>query len=93
MAQVRARISCQTDCAALKPSTSVVFEDVWTKPVAAGRPADAPFEYSYADLATPAPTSPECVAAWHSGAALRFITNSTSIRCGASRASPSTWTA
>jgi len=67
MAQVRARISCQTDCAALKPSTSVVFEDVWTDPVAAGRPADAPFEYSYADLATPAPTSPECVTNWHSG--------------------------
>ncbi len=67
MAQVRARISCQTDCAALKPSTSVVFEDVWTDPVAAGRPADAPFEYSYADLATPAPTSPECVPSWHAG--------------------------
>jgi hypothetical protein len=67
MAQVRARISCQTDCAALKPSTSVVFEDVWTDPVAAGRPADAPFEYSYSDLATPAPTSPECVTAWHAG--------------------------
>jgi hypothetical protein len=67
MAQVRARISCQTDCAALKPSTSVVFEDVWTDPVAAGRAPDAPFEYSYADLSTPAPTSPECVTAWHAG--------------------------
>ncbi len=67
MAQVRARISCQTDCAALKPSTSVVFEDVWTDPVAAGRAPDAPFEYSYADLSTPAPTSPECVTTWHAG--------------------------
>jgi hypothetical protein len=57
MAQVRARISCQTDCAALLPSTSVEFKDVWTDPVAAGRAPDAPFTYSYSDLATKAPTS------------------------------------
>jgi Hydrazine synthase alpha subunit middle domain len=67
MAQVRARISCQTDCAALQPSTNIVFEDVWTDAVAAGRPPDAPFAYSYADLATPAPTSADCVTTWRSG--------------------------
>jgi hypothetical protein len=67
MAQVRARISCQTDCADLQPSTSIRFADVWTDPVAAGRPADAPFDYDYADLTTPAPTSPDCVTSWRAG--------------------------
>jgi hypothetical protein len=64
MAQVRARVSCQTDCAALSPSVDVEFEDVWTDPVAAGRAADAPFAYAYADLQTPAPTSEECQTRW-----------------------------
>ena len=67
MAQTRARISCQTDCAAIKPSMNVVFEDVWTDPVAAGRPPDASFDYSYADLTTPAPTTVDCVNAWRAG--------------------------
>ena len=67
MAQVRARISCQTDCAALQPGTNIVFEDVWTDAAAAGRPPDASFAYSYADLATPAPTSADCVTSWRSG--------------------------
>ena len=67
MAQVRARISCQTDCADLQPSTSIRFTDVWTDPVAAGRPADAPFAYDYADLTTPAPTTPDCVTSWRAG--------------------------
>jgi len=67
MAQVRARISCQTDCAALQPNTNLVFEDVWTDAAAAGRPPDAPFAHSYADLGTPAPTSVDCVTSWRSG--------------------------
>ncbi len=68
MAQVRARISCQTDCAALEPSLDVVFEDVWTDPAAAGRPADAPFAWRYADLETPAPvTASDCATSWRSG--------------------------
>ncbi len=67
MAQVRARISCQTDCAALKPSTNVVFTDVWTDPATAGRAADASFQYRYNDLDTPAPTANDCVVAWRSG--------------------------
>ncbi len=67
MAQVRSRVSCQTDCAALLPSTAVVFEDVWTDPATAGRAADASFEYSYLDLDTPAPTSTDCVTTWRAG--------------------------
>ncbi len=65
MAQTRARVSCSTDnCAALNPSVNVVFEDVWTDPVAAGRAPDAAFSWRYADLATPAPTSNECQTRW-----------------------------
>jgi hypothetical protein len=64
MAQTRARISCQTDCASLRPSLDVSFEDVWTDPVAAGRAADSPYAYRYADLDTPAPTSADCQATW-----------------------------
>jgi hypothetical protein len=67
MAQTRARISCQTDCASLEPSLDLVYEDAWTDPVAAGRPADTAFAYRYADLATPAPTSADCVNAWRAG--------------------------
>jgi hypothetical protein len=67
MAQVRARISCQTDCAALQLSPDIVFDDVWTDPVAAARAPDAAFAYRYADLETPAPTSPDCLTSWHAG--------------------------
>ena len=67
MAQVRARISCQTNCADLLPATAIRYEDVWTDPVAAGRAPDAAFAYDYLDLETPAPTSPDCVTAWRAG--------------------------
>jgi len=67
MAQVRARISCQTDCASLVPSNNLVYKDVWTDPAAAGRPADAAFDYNFADLGTPAPTSSDCIVGWRSG--------------------------
>ncbi len=67
MAQTRARISCQTDCAALTPSTSIVFEDVWTDAGAAGRAPDAAFKYAYSDLTTPAPTPADCINTWRSG--------------------------
>ncbi len=63
MAQVRARISCQTDCADLLPATAIRYEDVWTDPVAAGRAPDAAFAYDYLDLETAAPTSSDCVTA------------------------------
>jgi hypothetical protein len=64
MAQTRARISCQTDCAALALAADLTFEDIWTDPVAAGRATDAAFSYRYADLDTPAPTSADCLTNW-----------------------------
>jgi Hydrazine synthase alpha subunit middle domain/WD40-like Beta Propeller Repeat len=64
MAETRARISCQTDCAALLPSVDVTYDDVWTDPVAAGRPADASFSYRYNQLSTAAPTSATCQSTW-----------------------------
>ena len=64
MAEARARVSCQTDCAAQKPSVDVLYEDVWTDPIAAGRAPDAPFTYGYAQLTTPAPTSASCQSDW-----------------------------
>lgn len=64
MAETRARISCQTDCAVLLPAVNVAFDDVWTDPAAAGRPADAAFSLRYADLQTPAPVSAACQQRW-----------------------------
>ena len=64
MAEVRARISCQTNCAAQLPSVDLIYDDVWTDPVAAGRPADASFNYRYGQLTTPAPTSATCQVNW-----------------------------
>jgi hypothetical protein len=64
MAQARGRLDCQDDCASLRPGVDVRFEDVWTNPVKAGRPADTAFAYRYADLATTAPTSADCQVAW-----------------------------
>ncbi|MGQ0430093.1 MAG: hypothetical protein ACT4UQ_09190 [Gammaproteobacteria bacterium] len=64
MAEARARVSCQTDCAAQRPSVDVLYDDVWTDPVAAGRAADAPFSYRYNQLSTVAPTSATCQSLW-----------------------------
>ena len=64
MAQARGRISCQDDCAALRPTVDVVYQDVWTDPAKAGRPADASYAYRYVDLATAAPASADCQAGW-----------------------------
>jgi len=64
MAQTRARISCQTDCASLVPTLDLSFADVWTDPVAAGRAADAAYAYRYVDLDTPAPASTDCQTTW-----------------------------
>jgi hypothetical protein len=61
MAEVRSRVSCETDCASLEPSVDIVYDDVWTDEIAAGRAADASFSYSYADLTTPVPTSLNCL--------------------------------
>lgn len=65
MAQVRARISCTDDCAAITPEVDLVYTDVWTDPVAAGRAADAPFAWRYSDLRTPAPASDACQQDWN----------------------------
>jgi hypothetical protein len=67
MAEARARISCATDCAAIAPAVNIRFDDVWTDAVAAGRAPDPGFEYRYADLTTPAPTSLQCQTAWAPG--------------------------
>ena len=65
MAEVRARISCgATNCSSLEPSVDIVYEDIWTDEVAAGRPRDASFDFSYADLTTAAPTSLNCMQQW-----------------------------
>ena len=64
MAEVRARLSCATDCASTKPTVDVVFEDVWTDPAAAERAPDAAFAWRYADLETPAPVSIACQTQW-----------------------------
>jgi hypothetical protein len=64
MAETRARISCQTDCAALQPSVDVLYQDVWTDPMTAGRPIDPPFSYRYNQLTTAAPTSATCQSTW-----------------------------
>jgi hypothetical protein len=64
MAQVKKRISCATDCALVRPGPDVVYDDIWTDPVAAGRAPDASFAYRYADLATPVPTPGDCLTDW-----------------------------
>jgi len=55
------------DAAALLPTTDLVYDDVWTDETAAGRPVDASFVLSYADLDTAAPASLACQVNWDSG--------------------------
>jgi hypothetical protein len=68
MAQTRARISCAVPglnrCASMQPSVDVVYDDVWTNPVTAGRAKDASFGYRYSDLTTPVPTAAICTTQW-----------------------------
>jgi hypothetical protein len=49
-------------------SVNVIFDDVWTDPVAAGRPADTSFAWTYGSpgLSTPAPVRSSCITAWNS---------------------------
>jgi hypothetical protein len=68
MAETRTRLSCASStnrCADLTPSLNVVFQDAWTDAAKAGRAADAPFSYLYADLTTAAPTSLACAQSWN----------------------------
>lgn len=65
MAEVRARLSCATqNCASIQPSVDLVYDDVWTDPVAAGRAPDASFAMTYADLSTTPPTDQACLQSW-----------------------------
>jgi len=63
MAETRSRISCQTaaTCSTI-PSANLIYDDVWTDPIAAGRPKDASFSYLYSDMTTPAPVNSFCLA-------------------------------
>jgi Tol biopolymer transport system component len=59
MADTRAWNTCQTGATTVcseVPSIDVIYTDVWTGP-AAGRPADAPLSYLYANLTTLPPTT------------------------------------
>lgn len=64
MAEAKARISCATDCADITPTVDVVFDDIWTDEVAAGRLKDPSFTYTYTDLTTAAPVSAACQTNW-----------------------------
>jgi hypothetical protein len=48
-----------TPCSEL-PSIDVIYSDVWTDPLTAGRAADAAFSYLYANLSTPKPANAHC---------------------------------
>ncbi len=71
MAETRVWNTCQTGattvCSQI-PSTDVIYSDVWTDAVAAGRAPDTAFSYLYANLTTPPPvspiTTPNCVPIW-----------------------------
>lgn len=76
MAETRSRIDCTANitCPGMDPSVDVIYDDIWTDPVAAGRPPDPRFAYRYLDdastgdlgLQTPPPTTLECVQNWSS---------------------------
>ena len=71
MAQTRARISCETDCAAITPSMDLKFTDEWTDE--AQRAKDADVNLLYADLDTTAPASGSCINDW--SASCRSVIN------------------
>ncbi len=83
MAETRTRTDCALDvtCPAMSASVEVLYDDVWTDPVAAGRAADARFGYRYIDdagtgdlgLQTTVPTTLPCVQNWSS--ACRIVIN------------------
>jgi len=66
MADTRAWNTCQTGAATVcsqVPSADVIYADVWTDPIKAGRPADTGFSYLYSNLTTLQPTNAHC-ATW-----------------------------
>jgi hypothetical protein len=65
MADTLAGNTCHTgstNCSEV-PSIDVLYTDVWTDPLAAGRLADVPLSYLYANLLTPSPANAHC-ATW-----------------------------
>jgi len=76
MAETRSRIDCTADttCPGMDASVDVIYDDVWTDPLAALRPADPRFAYRYIDdpgtgdlgLQTTVPTTLPCVQNWSS---------------------------
>lgn len=64
MAETMAETRTRLDPASLNPVVDIVFDDVWTDPVASGRAADASFSYLYADLTTDPPATVQCQTAW-----------------------------
>jgi hypothetical protein len=79
MAQARAKTSCVSGSTCSQaPSVNLVFDDVWTDPVAAGRAADASFSYTYGSaggFSTPPPVRNSCMSNW--SATCRIIINYT----------------
>ena len=66
MAQTRARTSCANDtprCAALTPSMSVSFTDIWSNPA---KDPDILFSYADPTFTTLPPTSQACTTTWAS---------------------------
>ncbi len=55
MGETMAEARAAADPAALNPDIDLVYDDVWTYPVDAGRPADVSFAVRYADLTLTAP--------------------------------------
>jgi len=60
MGETMAQARTAADPAALEPSIDLIYEDVWTFEPDAGRPPDAPFSITYADLTTIGPELPGC---------------------------------
>ena len=78
MAETRARHSClptnPTPCADMKPSTDLMYSDVWTNDVAANRSADASFTIDYTDTPVSPLTAPTPVASTSSACANNYDT-------------------
>ena len=66
MAEVRARITCATDCSSIEPSMDVIYRDVWSaNPLDVnGNPINPDIMYRYRDLTTASPTSLACMTNW-----------------------------
>jgi hypothetical protein len=63
MAEIRARITCATDCSSIEPSLDVYYTDVWSAdPLIAANNPD--IDYAYSGLTTSAPTSLACQQNW-----------------------------